>query len=238
MFCKGWFTSNCILDENNVLQGLIHFKLHLRRKQCFARADSLPPPHPLNTSSLQLTLDPPVGFSGCILILSNICVLVFVSVFSLYFLLTVFHVIVISSHCSFLCCIFIPLCFILLYLHLVVFSTSWFLHLLSFYPTVFSSCCIFILPPVPFSTLFGSKMSFPVSHNPLPDQLSLFLICIVLFKCATTLPIRWILFYCPRRNKPDEAGCLCCWRFLHLFIHLNQKVTLQKESITKNVLNI
>ena len=117
----------------------------------------------------------------------------FCSVFSLYFLLTVFHVIVISSHCSFLCCIFIPLYFILLYLHLVVFSTSWFLHLLSFYPTVFSSHCIFILPPVPFSTLFGSKMSFPVSHNPLPVQLSLFLICIVLFKCATTLPIRWIL---------------------------------------------
>lgn len=82
MFCKGWFTSNCILDKNKVLQGLIQFKLHL--------ADSLPPPHPLNASSLQLTLDPPAGFSGCILICEiYVCVLVFSSY-------------CISCHCNFI----------------------------------------------------------------------------------------------------------------------------------------
>ena len=70
--------------------------------------------------------------------------------------------------------IFLCLCCFLqqpLYLYIIVSSS----HLTVFLsPCIFTLLyfqCIFISPPVPFSALICSKMSFPVPHDPLPTHL-------------------------------------------------------------------
>ena len=108
--------------------------------------------------------------------------------------------------------------------------------------------CIFILLyfislPVPFFTLFGRKMGFPVSNDPLPDYSILNLHISIQYWAAicywdwkTKLCFWWLSFcaisfweypilcfiFCVA--KPDEAGCLFRWWFFHLFIHLEQEL--------------